>query len=148
MSHETKMLPAVFPKVMIVKRVVRGRASTVRSLCRVAGIDCRVTGPTAERRIYLRFTREIEIAREPGPFGFVSIGVPDKGTPAVSTPAVSKEQAVLVLGILAYAVFDYAARESMRGRPEARLKLPLGRPRKARPLTGAERQRRWRACGE
>jgi hypothetical protein len=132
------MLPAVFPKVAIVKRVPRGRGSTVRSLCRAAGIDCRVTGPAAERRIYFRFTSEIEIAREPGPFGSVSVGIPDKGD--------GKEQATLALGILAYAVFDYAARESMRGRPEARLKLPLGRPRKVRALSGAERQRRWRAA--
>jgi hypothetical protein len=126
MSHETKMLPAVFPKVVIAKRVPRGRESTVRSLCRVAGIDCRVTGPAAERRIYLCFTSEIEIVREPGPFGPVSVGIPDKGD--------EKEQAILA----------YAARESMRGRPEARLKLPLGMPRKARPLSGAERQWRWR----
>jgi hypothetical protein len=136
MLQETKMLPAVFPKAMIVKRVPHGRGSTVRSLCRAAGIDCRVIGPAAERRIYLRFTSEIEVAREPGPFGCVSVGVPDKGD--------GKEQATLALGILAYVVFDYAARESMRARPEARMKLPLGRPRKARPLSGAERQRRWR----
>ena len=43
-----------------------------------------------------------------------------------------------------YAVLDYAARESMRGRPEARLSPPSGRPRKGHPLSGAERMRLWR----
>ena len=55
-----------------------------------------------------------------------------------------KDQAILALGILAYAVFDYAARESMRGRSEARFSFPVGRPHKTHPLSGAERQQRWR----
>ena len=56
-----------------------------------------------------------------------------------------RDRAILALGILTYAVFDYAARESMRGQPEARMAFPVGRPRKAHPLSGAERQRRWRS---
>jgi hypothetical protein len=130
------MLPAIFPEVKIAKADRGGRAMTVSSLCDEAQIPCRVTGPAADRVVYLRQTAALEASREPGAFGVVSIGVP-----------AGKEQrrAVLALGILAYAVFDYTARESMRGRPEAQLARPVGRPRKAVPLSGAERQRRWRS---
>jgi len=88
----------------------------------------------AERRVYMRRS-PLSSAREPGSLGAVSLGVPEGD---------KKSRAVLALGLLAYTVFDYAARESMRGRPEAKVAVPLGRPRKARALTGAERQRRWR----
>jgi hypothetical protein len=135
MSLETKMLPAIFPKTSIVSCAARGRQMTVRSLCREAGIECRVTGPPASREIHLLPASELGVAREPGPSGTVSIRIPSGNR---------KEQAILALGILAYSVFDYAARECMRGLPESRLSLPLGRPLKAHPLSGAERQRNWR----
>lgn len=108
----------------------------MRSLCREAGIECRVTGPAALRKIYLRESRTLDVCREPGSLGAVSVGVP---------AGRKMDRAALALGLLAYVVFDYAARESMRGRPESRLSPPLGRPRVARPLSGAERQGRWRA---
>ena len=130
----TKMLPAIFPDVEIVKRIPTGRETTVTSLCEEAGIECRVTGPSAGRKIYLR-SDLLSVSREPGPSGSVAIGIPDGDRRA---------RAILALGILAYAVFDYAARESMRGRPEAKMSLPPGRPRKPHPLSGAERMRRWR----
>jgi hypothetical protein len=130
------MLPAVFPQVEIVKRVSHeGRRLTVRALCAEAGIECRVTGPAVERVIYVRFAQELAAAREPGPTGVVSI--------TVNEVEVLKK-AILALGILAYAVFDYTARESLRGLPEARLSLPLGRPCIGRPKSGAERTRKWR----
>lgn len=129
------MLPAIFPEVRIAKVERSGRRMTVAGLCEVAQIPCRVTGPAAQRLVYLRPTSEPEATREPGSIGVVSIGVP-KGN--------EQRCAILALGILAYAVFDYTARESMRGRPEAQLARPVGRPRKALPLSGAERQRRWR----
>ena len=129
------MLPAFMPKVQIRPEVPRGRLMTIHSLCQEAGIECRVTGPAVERRVHLRLG-SLGVAREPGPYGDVSIDLP---------PGEKRRRAILALGILAYAVFDYAARESMRGRPEARMAFPPGRPRKAHPLSGAERQRRWRA---
>ena len=129
------MLPAIFPDVEIVKSLPAGRETTVSSLCEEAGIECRVTGPSAGRKVRLH-PGPLSVAREPGSSSPVSIGLPG-GT--------RKERAILALGILAYAVFDYAARESMRGRPEAKMSLPPGRPRKPHPLSGAERMRRWRA---
>ena len=128
------MLPAIFPEVRIMKEVPRGREMTITSLCNAAGIECRVTGPSAERKVYLR-TGPLGASREPGSYGPVSILLPMMS---------EKESAILALGILAYSIFDYAARESMQGRPEARMSLPRGRPRIPCPLSGAERTRRWR----
>jgi hypothetical protein len=138
MSQVTKMLPAILPMVKIMSKVPHGDLHTVETLCEMADIECRVTGPSAARQVYLRESNKLEAAREPGSLGIVSIG----------QPAGSKKNcAILALGILAYAVFDYAARESMRGRPESKIALPLGRPRKNQTLSGAERQRRYRKQG-
>lgn len=135
MSQVTKMLPGFFPKVKIVAEVSAGRRHTVGSLCELAGIECRVTGSSTERVVFLRDAASLDTYREPGPMGSVSIEIP-KGD--------ERKRAILALGVLAYSVFDYAARESMRGRPESRTSPPLGRPKKTRTLSGAERTRRWR----
>jgi len=130
------MIPAMFPPASIAVTIPRGQTHTIETLCRQAGIECRVTGPSASRVIYLRRTPRLEIHRKPGLMGPVSVGSPEKKP---------RERAVLALAVLAYVVFDYAARESVRGWSEMRVSLPLGRPRSPRPMTGAERQRRWRA---
>jgi hypothetical protein len=129
------MLPAVLPSTKIVRKVSRGRSLTVREICGEAGVECRVTGPAAERRVYLRPAAALGAEREPGPLGAVSVGVP-KGS--------RRDRAILALGVLAYSAFDYASRESARGLPEMRSRMPAGRPREIRPLSGAERQRRYR----
>lgn len=133
------MLPAFMPSVQIVPKIARQHPCTVRALCQEAGIECRVTGPSTERKIYLH-ADNLDVIREPGATGSVAIGLPEK----LWNASDKKPRAVLALGILAYTVFDYVARESMRGRPEAQMALPAGRPRKAHPLSGAERQQRWR----
>jgi hypothetical protein len=133
------MLPALMPKVQIVAKAPLGLPYTIGSLCREAEIECRVTGPAVERKVYLN-KGSLGVAREPGSLGVVSMTLP---TFKSDEP---RKRAVLALGILAYAVFDYVARESLRGRPEAQMALPVGRPRKARSMNGAERQRRWRAA--
>ena len=136
MSQVTKMLPAILPKVKIVKCSSIGETIlTISELFDVAEIECRVTGPSTERKVCLMVGDQIEITREPGPMGMVSLTLP---------PSNDKTRAVLALGVLAYAVFDYVARESMKGHPLAKSALPHGRPRKVHPLSGAERQRRWR----
>jgi hypothetical protein len=135
MSRVTKMLPASYPRVQIAARAPAGQATTVRALCLLAGIECRVTGPAALRPVRLGHASALTAVREPGPAGVVWIGAPQMAR---------RRRALHALGLLAYAVFDYAARESLRGLPEAR-PAAAGRPRKARVLSGAERQRRWRS---
>ena len=132
------MLPALLPQAQIVKKVSRrGRKLTVGILCREAGIVCQVTGPGAGRKVYVRQSSEPRAEREPGPLGTVAIGLDASD---------KKSLAVLALGILAYVLFDYVARESVRGRPEMKTAPPRGRPPKPRVLSGAERQRRWRSA--
>lgn len=126
----------ILPKVKIVTKIPRGRRITVKSLCREAGVECKVTGSSALREIHLLTTPELEASREPGPSGPVAVGLPVGN---------SRDRAVLALGVLAYAVLDYATRESVRGLSIMKSSLPVGRPRKIRALSGAERQRRWRA---
>ena len=133
------MIPAMFPPAKLVVEVPRGSATTVESLCRQAGIECRVTGPSASRVVYLRSSPHLEVHQEPGNSGAVSVGLP--GELPRNDP---RKAATRVLAVLAYVVFDYAARESVRGWPEMLVSLPRGRPRSPRPMTGAERQRRWR----
>ena len=87
------------------------------------------------RKIYIRQADKITIMREPGTIGTVAITLNELD---------EKASATLALGILAYVVFDYVARESVRGRPEMKTAPPRGRPPKPRVLNGAERQRRWR----
>ena len=132
------MIPAMFPPATIVVEAPRGKTHTVESLCHQAGIECRVTGPSASRVVYLHRAGHLEVHREPGNTGAVSVGLPG------DLPEKPREAALLVLAVLAYVVFDYAARESVRGRPEMRVSLPRGRPRSPTTMTGAERQRRWR----
>jgi len=132
------MLPALLPQAQIVKRVSRrGRGLTVGALCREAGIECRVTGPGAGRKVYVRRSSEPRVEREPGTLGTVAMSLNARD---------EKSRAVLALGILAYVVFDYVARESVRGLPEMKTAPPRGRPPKPRVLSGAERQRRWRSA--
>jgi hypothetical protein len=127
------MVPVHFPKVTIVKRVRRGGVD-VAELCFLAGRECRVTGPAAHRRVKVYWSSSLTIMREPGPMSAVAIGIPHH----------TKKPNVLVLGVLAYAIHDYATRESVRGWSEMSCGGLRGRPRSTRPLTGAERQRRWR----
>ena len=135
----TKMLPIIMPDAQIVKRCSRrGSRETVTSLCLKAGIACRVTGPAADRKVWVLATQGSlpeHIEREPGAYGPVFIKVAGKTI---------RRRSFKALGFLAYVVFDYASRESLRGLPEARMVGPVGRPRQAHSLSGAERQRRFR----
>ena len=120
------------------KCLPRGKLVAFRELCRQAGVACKVTGLSAERKIYVGKTEAgaLTSARRAGPLGDIWIGVPASDT--------TKRRALLVLGVLAYGAFDYAARECLRGLEVSRPTLPMGRPAKPNALSNSERQRRWR----
>lgn len=91
-------------------------------------------GSFREREVSLRKGRALTIRKEPGDYGKTEIIAPfskDK-----------KSKAELALYILAYGLNDLLARESIRGR--FRITPPVGRPKTAKPLSNAERQRRFR----
>lgn len=130
------MIPVFLPPASIVTKVPRGKSYTVESLCHLAGIECRVTGPSARRRVVLRKSKKFEVSREPGNLGAVSVGHPRAHT---------RRHVVLALGVLAYSVFDYSTRESVRGWSEMRPPVPHARTKPYRLMTRARHQREWRA---
>ena len=128
-------LPGFFPTPEPSLRLPAGEKTTLSKLCDLAGIECRVSGISAERQIFVTESSEMRIVKRPGALSDVWLGVP-LGT--------EKRRALLALGMLAYGEHDYGARETLRGLPESRASAGPGRPRSRRPLTGAERQRRHR----
>jgi len=111
-----------------------GRRTSLAKLCQQAGIPMRVTGLGAHREIFIADSPEPRIMRKPGTFGDVWMGLP---------PANDKKRAEMALCLLAYAAFDYAARECVRG--HVSFSGGRGRPRRGHPMSAAERQRRSRA---
>ena len=112
-----------------------GLKTTVSGLCEANGIPCKMEGPGAKRAVF--------IVKSDTPFidctphqQEVCIGTRH----AVKTKAAKK----YALAAMAYAVFDLAARESVRGLKDFyEIKL-IGRPRTGRVLSNAERQRKFR----
>ena len=100
------ILPAFFPIVNIVSSIKDdvGEEENIESICRKAGLPCRVTGLSARRRVIVEQSdQSISLSRELGEIGSVRIKT-DNTNP------------LYILGILAYGFNDYAARESVRGR--------------------------------
>jgi hypothetical protein len=129
-------LPVFLPVAEVASRLPSGRRLTLRQLCRLAEVDCRVSGPPATRPLRLAHSRALRAVRRPGPFGEVWLGVPRNRKP--------KARALLALGLLAYGVFDYGARESLRGLAVAKPSPGPGRPISGSGQSPAERQRRYR----
>ena len=128
-------LPAFFPPADVVAGLPPGERLMLRALCERAGIPCRVSGPPVNRRVRLAPGPTLRALRMPGPLAEVWLCVP-RGS--------RRRRALLALGLLAYAVFDYGARESLRGIAQARATAGPGRPGSGKALTSAERQRRYR----
>jgi len=128
-------LPVFFPEPEINLTLPAGKRTTLKGLCVLAGVECRVTGLGAERTIFMASSQRMQIVRRPGALSDIWLGVP---------PGTTKRRSLLALGMLAYGIFDYGARETLRGLPESRATLGAGRPRSPRALTNVERQRRYR----
>jgi hypothetical protein len=128
-------LPVFFPACDVVAVLPPGERLTLRALCERAGLACRVSGPPARRRVRLADGPALRALRKPGPLSDVWLAVP-RGDP--------KKRALQALGLLAYGVLDYGARETLRGLPIACPSPGPGRPASGRALSSAERQRRHR----
>ena len=113
--------------------------TTLQELCGKAKILCRVSGGAqGEKRIFLHAgMQHLRVETTPWALSYVGVG------PGWKTEWL---QALRVLEVLAYAFFDYEAREcvSFRGLFEAR--RPVGRrPLLGRARTAAERMQDMRA---
>lgn len=116
------------------------REVTLRELCEVAGILCRVT-IEKPRKILLHLGSDHY--RSPNTY-FVSVD--DIGGEPWEDGTMSRVAALRVLEVLAYSFLDYGARESVCGRGLFVGRKPRGRPSQlGRRRTTAERMRSMRA---
>ncbi len=130
-------IPLFFPAIEYVPRLkVGARAMTLRTLCEAAGVLCKASGAWTGRVVDLAFGNHLQIIAEPGDWSGVR----------VYSPITDRQQlAQLGLAVMAYALHDLVARESIVGAPWARISPPRGRVARGTALSSAERQRRFRA---
>lgn len=128
-------IPLFFPAVTYVRRLSLARPITLRQLCRCAGVVCRASGPWTERKIEIVRGKTLGFVAEPGDWGALRIQTPTTGV---------RQRSRLALAVLAYGMHDLVAKQSLLSHPWRRLRPPRGRPRRKRPLSACERQRRFR----
>lgn len=134
------------PTIVSFQLAVDGELLPLATLCERAGVACRASGAWIERKVRLiteSDRNEISVQKEAGDWGEVRIFMP---------PQKNKQDAYrLALSVMAYSVFDYVARESIRHAEWRKIPSPKGRVKNSlkAPLTNAERQRlhRLRAKG-
>jgi hypothetical protein len=115
------MMPLFMPPPRIVPTLRLRQTTTIAELCEAAGVACRASGAWTQREVALECTAAAAVEAEPGSWGRVRVGVP-------STHArTARERARFGLAVLAYALMDPVARESIRGCEWAR-PGQLGRP--------------------
>ena len=128
-------IPLFFPPATFVPQLLLSTPVSIKALCELAGIECRASGAWTGREIETIEGGKLRVTAEPGDWGRVRIEIP-KGDP--------QKQALLALAVLAYGMHDLVAKQSLLGNKLISVAPPRGRPRKARPLSGSERQRRFR----
>ena len=130
-------IPLFYPPVRYLPRLqLSERATSLRELCGIAGVACKASGAWTDRVVDLSFAADLQIFAEPGDWSTVQITMP------VDTPC---NAARLALAVMAYALHDLVARQSIQGAPWARVAPPRGRIATGAALTTTERQRRFRA---
>ncbi|MGA9855123.1 MAG: hypothetical protein WBR29_07600 [Gammaproteobacteria bacterium] len=107
---------------------------TYQALCDLAGVAVRISGADLDRRVHV-------LAGDQHAY---PVGMPD--TVGVALPGYrgTRVHALRILEILAYGFFDYAARETLRGRDLFAPSARPGRKASGKALSGAERMRRMR----
>lgn len=98
--------PLFYPIPKYVKKVKsESSPATIAELCEINRISCKLTGNGANRQIFIEDSEKGFIEIEPND-GAVRIGVPSEH---------SSEREKYALAAMAYAVFDLAARASVKG---------------------------------
>ena len=130
-------IPLFFPPVRYVPRLaISARATTLRALCDSAGVACKASGAWTDRVVDLVTAESVQISAQPGDWSAVQISLPGSD---------QRNRARLALAIMAYALHDLVARQSIMGAPWAQISLPRGRIASGAALSTTERQRRFRA---
>lgn len=133
-------LPLFFPTVRYVPAIDRSQAITLEQLCERAAGRCEAFGRWVQRPVVLLRAHEQApwLKAEPGDWGAVEIGVPNRGS--------AQREAQWALGALAFVLFDGVARATVQGKAWARIEQPRGpAPKPRRAASNSERQRRFRS---
>jgi len=131
-------LPVFFPIPLNVTSSEnwKGQWITYQQLCAIADVPARISGNALDRRICIgHASAQPEKLCAPNGDYFV---------PAPTSGSLDQEQALYILGFLAYAFLDYAARETVCGRGVFSTATPHGRPRTGKAKSGRERTQQWR----
>lgn len=129
-------IPFFLPIPYYVKSLKLRSPMTLKALCDRAGVCCAATGAWTDRLVEITPSPLYRIIAEPGDWGSVRIELP-KGIPL--------EQARRALAIMAYAMHDLVAKQSLHGVTWMEIRPPVGRPKSPNTMSNAERQRRFRA---
>lgn len=138
--NDIMTLPLFFPTVQYVKTIDRAAAIPLEKLCEQAGEQCQAFGAWTQRPIVLCTLAAGEppwVHAEPGDWGAVEVGVPERGSDML--------RAQWALGALAFVLFDGVARATVLGKKWAQIERPRGREPRARlAMTNSERQKGFR----
>jgi len=138
-------MPLFFPIPTRVRSVAEsthaGTTLSLYDLCEQAQVPCKATGTWTMRNVTVHTPEKSGVAPsivcEPGSQGSVVIT-----TPANLNP---KDASRYALAAMAYGLFDFVARESVRGCSWARPTLPAGRKRSGTAKSNSVRQREFQA---
>jgi hypothetical protein len=130
-------IPLFFPPVRYVPRLrISARATTLRALCKSAGVSCKASGAWTDRVVDLVEDDAVRIVAEPGEWSTVQISIPATD---------HRDAARLALAAMAYALHDLVAKQSIKGERWTRVSVPRGRIASGTALSATQRQRRFRA---
>jgi hypothetical protein len=127
--------PLFYPQPQYLPVLLFEQAITIRELCEQAGVPCRASGAWTERKVEIR-EGSFAIHAEPGDWGGVRIFLP---------PGTQRKRARCALSVLAYALHDLVAKQSIVGAQWAGPEIPRGRQRSGQAKSNAERQKSFRA---
>jgi len=108
---------------------------TITDLCKRLNIPCKASGGWTERKVEIRYGPDLIIEAEPGDWGAVRITIEKSN---------KIKEARTALLVLAYAVHDLVAKESIKNLPWSRIPVPRGRIKTGKALTNSERQKLFR----
>ena len=124
-----------FSPIIYISELKLVNACSIAELCQRVNIPCLASGDWTQRKVEIRHGEILIIEAEPGDWGAVRLTI-KKST--------KTKEAQTALLILAYALHDLVAKESIKNLPWSKVPVPRGRIRTGKALSNAERQRIFR----
>ncbi len=124
-----------YPPIIFLNSIKLNKPLSIARLCSQLKIPCKASGDWIERKVEIKYGQQLIIESEPGDWGAVRI------TMKKSTVVKEAQTALLVL---AYALHDLVAKESIKNLTWSRIPVPMGRIKTGKALSNSERQQRFR----